>query len=104
MPRRSDISSVLVKILPIGAGLAALSACVSPPRLHSASELASLADRCDVWPSELAQHLERPEIFYFLRPAASDAQLNCVGRWAKKNHLRMVFVEAVEQAPESTEQ
>ena len=75
--------------------------CAVQPRLHSASELASLADRCDVRETELAQHRERPEIFYYLNPTASEAQLLCVGRWAKKNHLRMVYVEAVAEEPEA---
>ena len=81
-------------------GTVLLFACAVQPRVHSASELASVADRCDVAAHELAQHRERPEIFYFLNPAASEPQLICVVRWAKKNHLRLVYVEAVEQQAE----
>ena len=81
----------------------ALSACAVQPRLHSARELAALADRCDVRETELAQHRTRPEIFYFLRPTATEPQLICVARWAKKNRLRLVYVEAVEEEPESPE-
>ena len=77
-----------------------LSACAAHPRVHSASELASVAERCDVAAHELAQHRERPEIFYFLKPAASEPQLICVVSWAKKNHLKLVYVEAVEQEAE----
>ena len=94
MPKRTDTSSVLIL------GVALLSACAAHPRVQSASELASVADRCDVAVHELAQHRERPEIFYFLNPAASEPQLICVVRWAKKNHLRLVYVEAVEQQAE----
>ena len=75
----------------------ALSACAVQPRLHSARELTALAERCDVRETELAQHRTRPEIFYFLRPTATEPQLICVARWAKKNHLRLVYVEAVEE-------
>ena len=78
-----------------------LTACAVQPRLHSARELTALADRCDVRETELAQHRERPEIFYYLNPTASEAQLLCVGRWAKKNGLRMVYVEAVQEEPEA---
>ena len=91
MPKHTAISSVLA----ISAAL--LSACATHPRVHSASELASVADRCDVAAHELAQHRDRPEIFYFLKPAPSEPQLICVVRWAKKNHLKLVYVEAVEQ-------
>ncbi|MCA1661307.1 MAG: hypothetical protein LC648_03750 [Novosphingobium sp.] len=99
MPERSDIS-----MIPIAGAVALLSACAMQPRVHSARELSALADRCDVWPTELAQHRERPEIFYFLKPTASEVQLICVARWAKNNHLRLVYVEAVEEeAPETTE-
>ena len=87
-------------ILTGGAVLSLLTACAVQPRLHSARELTALADRCDVRETELAQHRERPEIFYYLNPTASAAQLLCVGRWAKKNHLRMVYVEAVEETAE----
>ena len=91
MPNRAAISS------PLAVAAALLSACAAHPRVHSASELASVADRCDVAAHELAQHRERPEIFYFLNPAASEPQLICVVRWAKQNHLKLVYVEAVEQ-------
>ena len=93
MPKRTAIL-----ILAIATAL--LSACATPARIHSASELASVAERCDVAAHELAQHRERPEIFYFLKPAASEPQLICVVRWAKKNHLKLVYVEAVEQEAE----
>ena len=87
---------VLAKAI-AGAVSLILTACAVQPRLHSARELASLADRCDVRETELAQHRTRPEIFYFLRPTATEPQLICVARWAKKNHLRLVYVEAVEE-------
>jgi hypothetical protein len=95
MPKRVFTSPVLIATL--------LSACAVQPRLHSASELASLADRCDVRETELAQHRGRPEIFYFLRPTATEPQLICVARWAKKNHLRLVYVEAIEEEAEGPE-
>ena len=66
-------------------------------------ELASLASRCDVSATELAQHRTRPEIFYFLRPTATEPQLICVARWAKKNRLKLVYVEAVDETPEGPE-
>ena len=90
MPERPAISTLIL-------GAALLSACAAHPRVHSASELATVADRCDVAAHELAQHRERPEIFYFLNPAASEPQLICVVRWAKQNHLKLVYVEAAEQ-------
>ena len=94
MPNRPGISPILAT------ATALLSACAAHPRVHSASELGAVAERCDVAAHELAQHRERPEIFYFLNPAASEPQLICVVRWAKKNHLRLVYVEAVEQQAE----
>jgi hypothetical protein len=79
-----------------------LAACATTQaRLHSLRELSGLATRCDVASHTLAQHQERPELFYFLDPTASEAQLLCVGRWAKKNHLRLVYVEAVQEEPEA---
>lgn len=92
MLKLSSVSSILAAAL--------LSACAVQPRVHSASELASVADRCDVAAHELAQHRERPQIFYFLKPTASEPQMLCVVRWAKKNHLKLVYVEAVEQEAE----
>jgi hypothetical protein len=99
MQRRSS----LISSHALGISLLTLSACAVQPRLHSARELTALADRCDVRETELAQHRTRPEIFYFLRPTATEPQLICVARWAKKNHLRLVYVEAVEETPESPE-
>ena len=83
------------------APLTLLAACATTARVHSLSELSRVANRCDVAAHTLAQHLERPEIFYFLNPVASEAQLLCVGRWAKKNHLRLVYVEAVQEETEA---
>ena len=94
MPNRAATSLILA----LAAAL--LSACAAHPRLHSMRELSSVAERCDVAAHELAQHRERPEIFYFLKPAASEPQLICVARWTKKNHLKLVYVEAAVQETE----
>lgn len=78
-----------------------LFACVAQPaRLHSVSELGAVADKCGVGDTEVAQNPERPGLLYLLTPGPSDAQLVCVIRWAKRNRLKLVYVETVVQQPE----
>lgn len=87
----------------VGALALLAAACSAEPRLHSASELSALADRCGVFPTDFVQDHERPRFFYYLKPAAGEAQFRCVSRWAKRNRLNLVFVETVERAPATSE-
>ena len=79
----------------IGTGALAplLSACAAGPRLYSASELGSVADRCGLAPSEVDQ-LGDKRFLFLLKPAPSDDELACVSRWGKRRGLHVVIIES----------
>ena len=77
----------------------ALSACATA-RLHSVEEINSVGASCGVELGEVFQDESEKRLLFLMRPDASDAQRLCVLRWARKNHLKFVFVNAI-NFPES---
>ena len=75
----------------IGAGALALSACATA-RMHSQEQLNSVATGCGLALGELIQDDEQKKLLLLIRQEVSAAQRNCVIRWAKRNHLKPVFV------------
>ena len=76
-------------------GALALSACVSA-RMHSEAELNSVATECGLALGQVAQDEEEKRLLFVMQDGPSPAQRVCVVRWARKNHLRAVFIEGVE--------
>ena len=89
MRRRADIS-----ILVVGAGLALLSACATP-RMHSQDELNSAGLACGLTYGELIQDAEAKKLLILFREAPSADKRACVYQWARKNHLKLVVVDAI---------
>jgi hypothetical protein len=79
----------------IGSGALAplLSGCAAGPRLYSASELESVADRCGLAPSEVDQ-LGDKRFLFLMKPAPSDAERACISRWGKRRGLHVVIIES----------
>ena len=74
----------------------ALSACATTQaRLHSVEEINSVGARCGVELGEVFQDESEKRLLFLMKPGATQAQRLCVGRWARKNHMRLVFVEAI---------
>ncbi len=95
MPERTDIPSILI----ITAGALALSACATA-RLHSIEEINSVGASCGVELGEVFQDESEKRLLFLMKPGATQAQRLCVGRWARRNHMKFVFVEAI-NFPES---
>ncbi len=89
MPRRTDISSILI----VGA-LASLSACATP-RMHSEEELNTASLACGLTYGELIQDEEAKKMLILFREAPSAAKRNCVYQWARKRHLKLVVVDSI---------
>jgi hypothetical protein len=89
-----DISSLLL----VGAALS-VSACATA-RFHSSEEIASVGRQCGVALGEVFQDESEKKLLFFMRPGATREQRLCVGRWARKNHLKLVYVQAI-NFPES---
>jgi hypothetical protein len=80
-------------------GLLTLSACATA-RLHSVEEINSVGQSCGVAIGEVFQDESEKRLLFLMRPNATQEQRLCVLRWARKNHLKFVFVNAI-NFPES---
>ena len=72
----------------------ALSGCVTA-RMHSAAELSAAGRDCGLAEGELVQETELKEVLFLYRVAPSRTQRTCVHQWARKNHLHLAVIEAV---------
>jgi hypothetical protein len=81
----------------IGAGAIALSACVSA-RMHSETELNAVANQCGLALGQVAQDDEEKRLLFVMQDSPTPPQRACVVQWARKNHLKTVFIEGVEFA------
>lgn len=90
MPRRTDISSILI----IGAALA-LSGCVTA-RMHERSAINAVGQRCGFALGEVFQDEEEKKLLFVIRQDISAAQRTCVAKWARRNGLRPVIVDNLE--------
>ena len=97
MPGRSHLSSFLL----IGAGLVSLSACATP-RMHTQAELNTAGQACGLTYGELIQDEEAKKLLILFRQAPAPAQRHCIYQWARKNHLKLVVIDAI-QFPEQGE-
>jgi hypothetical protein len=82
-----------------GAALA-LSGCVTA-RLHSEEELATVGRDCGLALGELFQDESEKRLLFLFRVEPTAAQRICVVRWARKNRLKTVIVEAANFPEES---
>ena len=89
MPRRTDNSSIV-----IGAGLASLSACATP-QMHSQAELNSASLSCGLTYGELIQDEEAKKLLILFREKPSASVRACAYQWARKRHLKLVVVDAI---------
>ena len=70
----------------------ALSACVTPARMHSTDQLNNVALRCGLALGELIQDDSQKKLLLAIRQEPSVQQRACVGQWARRNGLKAVFV------------
>ena len=70
----------------------ALSACATPAVMHSEAQLNDVALGCGLALGELIQDESQKKLLLAIRQEPTLAQRACVGRWARKNGLKAVFV------------
>ena len=75
-----------------------LSACATP-RMHSEAELNVASLGCGLSYGELIQDEEAKKLLILFREAPSPEQRHCVYKWARKNSLKLVVIDAI-QFPE----
>ena len=84
----------------LAAAALALSGCVTA-RLHSEEELATVGRDCGLALGELFQDESEKRLLFLFRVEPTAAQRSCVVRWARRNRLKTVIVEAANFPEES---
>jgi hypothetical protein len=77
----------------------ALSACATA-QLHSVETINAVGQQCGVALGEVFQDESEKKLLFLMKPGATSEQRTCIAKWARKNHLKFVFVEAI-NFPES---
>lgn len=85
-----------IAALLLAASALALSACATA-RMHSQAELNSVTERCGLAAGELFQDEEEKRLLFLFRVQPTVEERACVARWARKNHLRAVFINAIDE-------
>jgi hypothetical protein len=70
----------------------ALSACVTPARMHDEAQLNQVATGCGLSLGELMQDESEKKLLLLIHQDPSAQQRVCVAKWAKRNGLKAVFV------------
>ena len=70
----------------------ALSACVTPARMHTEAQLNDVALGCGLALGELIQDESEKKLLLLVHSDPSPRQRACVATWARKNGLTAVFV------------
>lgn len=81
-----------MKVLLILLGTLALSACATA-RMHDQLALNDVALRCGMTYGELFQDAEEKKLLFAMKSGISMRQRACVTDWARRNHLKAVFVQ-----------
>jgi len=72
--------------------LIALSACITPARMHTEEQLNDIALGCGLALGELIQDDSEKRLVLLVRDNPSPEQRVCVAKWARKNGLKAVFL------------
>ena len=81
-----------MKVLLVASAFLALSACVTPARMHDQVQLNQIALGCGLALGELIQDDGEKRLLLMIRQDPSPPQRVCVAKWARKNGLKAVFV------------
>ena len=87
-----------MRALLILAAAAALTACATA-RMHDQASLNSVALECGMTYGDLIQDEEEKRLVFSLKSNISAGQRACVTNWARRKHLKAVFVSM--EAPTS---
>jgi hypothetical protein len=71
-----------------------LSGCVTA-RMHTQVELNHVGENCGLALGELFQDESEKRLIFLFRPDSTPQERSCVARFARKNGLKAVFVNAI---------
>ena len=72
----------------------ALSACATPARMHTEAQLNDVALGCGLALGEVIQDESEKRLLLTMHQDVTPRQRVCVARWARRNGLKAVFVNA----------
>ena len=81
-----------MRAVAITVGALALSACVTPARMHDEAALNNVALGCGLALGELIQDESEKKLLLLIHDSPSAQQRLCVTQWARRNGLKPVFV------------
>src|SRR5438477_7545131 len=87
MAKRTSIALIVSEV-------ALLSACATA-QMHTEAQLNEIAMSCGLSYGEVVQETEEKRLLFLYRVAPAAAQRHCVYLWAKRNHLTLVIINAV---------
>jgi len=87
-------------IAPLVAAIA-LNACATA-QLHTEDQLNQVALTCGLSVGDVVQESEEKRLLFLYRIAPQPPQRHCVYQWARRNHLTLVVINAVNE-PQATE-
>jgi hypothetical protein len=82
------------KLMTIVAASVALTACATA-QMHTEAQLNEIATGCGLSYGEVVQEAEEKRLLFLYRIKPAAAQRHCVYLWAKRNHLTLVIINAV---------
>ena len=78
--------------IPVFGTFVALSACVTPARMHTEAQLNDVALGCGLALGELIQDESEKKLLLLIHSYTSPRQRACVATWARKNGFKALFV------------
>ena len=63
--------------------------------MHSDSEINAVTRQCGLALGELFQDESEKRLLFLFRPGATPQERACVAKWARRNGLKTVFVNAI---------
>ena len=82
----------------ISSGALLLTACATA-QLHSEDQLNQVALACGLSVGDVVQETEEKRLLFLYRVAPKPQQRHCVYQWARRNHLTLVTINAVNEGP-----
>ena len=74
--------------------VAGLSACATA-QFHTKEQLDGVARACGLSYGEVVQEAEEKRLLFLYRVSPKPEQRRCVYQWARKNHMTLVVINAV---------
>ncbi|HVH49636.1 MAG TPA: hypothetical protein VM760_07140 [Sphingomicrobium sp.] len=76
---------------------AMLTACATAARLHSEAELNDVGRQCGLALGELFQDDTEKRLLFLFKVQPSPQERTCVYQFARRNHLRLVTIDAINE-------